>query len=162
MDFRPMRRAPQALSREETLEVLKSAKRGVLSVIGDGGYPYGMYMNPHYNEADGKIYFHGGKIGHKIDALRKDARASFTTIDEGVHDTGREPAWALTFKSVIVFGHVEFVDDFETMVNICRDLSRRFTSDEAYIEDEIRRFATATQVFALVPEYITGKSVHEA
>lgn len=43
----------QALSEEETLDVLRNAKRGVLSVIGDGGYPFGMYMNPHYNEADG-------------------------------------------------------------------------------------------------------------
>ena len=37
MKFREMRRAKQALSPEETLAVLKSAKRGVLSMIGDFG-----------------------------------------------------------------------------------------------------------------------------
>lgn len=38
MKFREMRRAKQALSREEALAVLKGAKRGVLSMIGDGGH----------------------------------------------------------------------------------------------------------------------------
>jgi hypothetical protein len=33
--FRPMRRVRQQLSEDEALEVLKNAKRGVLSVIGE-------------------------------------------------------------------------------------------------------------------------------
>ncbi len=160
--FRQMRRANQALTDEEAIEVLKNAKRGVLSVIGDEGWPYAVYLNPHYNEADGKIYFHGGKIGHKIDALRKDNRACFTVIGDGFHDTSREPAWALTFKSVVVFGHVEFIEDPSFALDICRDLSRRFTKSEAYIEEEIRKAAAAVLVFALVPDHITGKRVHEA
>ena len=40
--FRPMRRIKQQLSEGEALEVLKNAKRGVLSVIGDDGWPYGI------------------------------------------------------------------------------------------------------------------------
>ncbi len=38
MDFRPMRRAKQMLSQDEAIAVLKNAKRGVLSMIGDGGW----------------------------------------------------------------------------------------------------------------------------
>ena len=72
MTFRPMRRIKQQMPDKEALEVLKNAKRGVLSVIGDDGWPYGIWLNPHYREADGRIYFHGAKDGHKIDALRKD------------------------------------------------------------------------------------------
>ena len=44
--FRPMRRIKQQISDDEALEVLKNAKRGVLSVIGDDGWPYGIYVNP--------------------------------------------------------------------------------------------------------------------
>ena len=106
--FRPMRRIKQQLAEDEALEVLKSAKRGVLSVIGDDGWPYGIHLNPYWE--DGRLYFHGAKSGHKIDALRRDARASFTVIDDGVKDDG---GWAYTFRSVIVFGRVEFVDDQE-------------------------------------------------
>ena len=155
--FRQMRRIKQQLSDEESLEVLKKAKRGVLSVIGDGGWPYGIYLNPHFE--NGRIFFHGAKEGHKIDALKKDARASFTVIDEGTKDEG---GWAYTFKSVVVFGRVEFVEDQNEAVEICRRLARRFNPSEADIEDEIRRAAAHVQVFALIPEHITGKRVHEA
>lgn len=155
--FRPMRRIKQMLEAEEALDVLKRAKRGVLSVIGDDGWPYGIYLNPHYE--DGKIYFHGAKAGHKTDALREDARASFTVIDEGVKDEG---GWAYTFRSVVVFGRVEFVDDPTVAIDICRRLARRFNPNEAAIEDEIRRAGAQVQVFALVPEHITGKRIHEA
>ena len=152
-----MRRIKQQLSEEESLEVLKNAKRGVLSVIGDDGWPYGVYLNPHFE--NGRIYFHGAREGHKIDALKQDARASFTVIDDGVKDEG---GWAYTFKSVVVFGRVEFLEDQNEAVEICRRLARRFNPSEADIEDEIRRAAARVQVFALVPEHITGKRVHEA
>ena len=147
---------------DEIHEVLCSARRGVLSVTGDNGWPYGVYVNPFYDEESGKLYFHGGKIGHKIDALRRDPRACFTVIDEGTHDASRPPAWALTFRSVVVFGRVEFVDDHEAALDICRKLCRRFPMDEAAIEKEIQLAGAAVLVFALVPEHVTGKRVHEA
>ena len=43
--FRTVTRFKQALSDEECLEILKNEKRGVLSVLGDDGYPYGMPIN---------------------------------------------------------------------------------------------------------------------
>ena len=157
--FREMRRPKQRLSDEETLDVLKTAKRGVLSMIGDGGWPYGIYLNPYFNESDGKIYFHGSKIGHKIDALRLDNRVCFTVIDDGVQD---DPGWAMNFRSVVVFGRIEFVADRDFALEICRRLARRFNPDDSDIEDEIRRAGAAVQVLALIPERITGKLIHEA
>ena len=155
--FRPMRRIKQQIGEEEAIEVLKNAKRGVLSVIGDDGWPYGIHLNPYWK--DGRLYFHGAKTGHKTDAMRKDARASFTVIDEGVKDEG---GWAYTFRSVVVFGRVEFIDEQENALEICRHLARRFNPNESDIEDEVRRAGQYVQVFALVPEHITGKRVHEA
>ena len=155
--FRAMRRNAQQLDDTTAMEVLKNAKRGVLSVVGDEGWPYGIWLNPHFE--DGKIYFHGAKVGHKIDALKKDPRASFTVISDGEKDDG---GWAYTYKSVIVFGRVEFVEAKDKAIEICRRLARRFNPSEEDIEDEIRRAASHVQVFALVPEHITGKRVHEA
>ena len=57
--FRKMRRFKQELSKEECIEILKKEPRGVLSMQGEDGYPYGMPMTHWYNEEDGKIYFHG-------------------------------------------------------------------------------------------------------
>lgn len=67
--FRPMHRKNQAISPEDCLQLLKQEKRGVLSVLGDEGYPYGMPLNHWYCEEDGKLYFHSGMTGHKIDAI---------------------------------------------------------------------------------------------
>ena len=65
--FRKMRRFKQQLSEEECLEILKTAKRGVLAVLGDEGYPYAVPLDFVYE--DGKIYFHCAKEGHKLDAI---------------------------------------------------------------------------------------------
>ena len=77
--FRELQRKNKQISMEECIELLKKETRGVLSVLGDGNYPYGMPMNHWYNEEDGKIYFHCGKSGHRLDALRKCNKVSFCT-----------------------------------------------------------------------------------
>ena len=157
--FRPMRRIKQQLSDADALEILAKAKRGVLSVVGDDGWPYGIWLNPHYRREDGRIYFHGAKEGHKIDALRRDARVSFTVIDDGVQDEG---SWAYTFRSVVVFGRIEFVENQAFALELCRELARRFNPSEEDIEKEIRMAGARVQMLCLIPEHITGKRVHEA
>ena len=56
MEFRPMRRKRQELPKEECEKILHNATAGVLSVLGDGGYPYGVPIS--YVYAEGKLYFH--------------------------------------------------------------------------------------------------------
>ena len=157
--FREMIRKKQQLSREECVRILKEEKRGVLSVTGDDGWPYGMPLNHWYCEEDGRLYFHSGMMGHKVDALRRDARASFCVYDRGFV---REGEWALNIRSVIVFGRVEFVTDRDRLIRIARGLSHKFTADEGYIEAEIRRSGPKTIMFALVPEHMSGKIVNES
>ena len=74
--FRELVRKNQQLSQEECVSILKSELRGVLSVIGDDGYPYGVPMDHWYCEENGKIYFHSGKNGHKIDAIKNSNKVS--------------------------------------------------------------------------------------
>ena len=156
--FREMLRAKQALPREECVDILRRALRGVLCVNGDDGYPYGMPINHFYNDEDGHIYFHGGRFGHKIDAMRRDARVSFCVMDPGerVGD-----GWWLRFRSVIVFGRVRFLADHDRAMDISRRLSRKFTGDEQYIENEVAQSGPGTLVFELIPEHMTGKTVNE-
>ena len=47
--FRTMRRFKQELTREECLAVLRSQSRGVLSLLGENGYPYGLPIDYWYN-----------------------------------------------------------------------------------------------------------------
>ena len=157
--FREMLRKKQQLSDEECIEILKQEPRGVLSVIGDDDYPYGMPLNHFYCESDGKLYFHSGKKGHKIDAMTRRDKASFCVYDQGFR---REGEWALNIRSVIVFGRIEIITDTEKIYEISRMLSHKFTQDENYIEEEIRKSGPRTYMFALVPEHMTGKLVNES
>ena len=159
MEFREIVRKKQVLSKEECIAILKKEVRGVLSVYGLEGYPYGMPINHYYDEESGCIYFHGGKTGHKIEALKKDARASFCVYDEGYR---REGEWALNIKSVIVFGYTEFVESIEETERVSRALSYKFTDDEEYIRHEIEESLKGTLCFRLVPDHISGKIVNEA
>ena len=157
--FREMVRQKQQLAKEECIEILKNEKRGVLSVLGDNDYPYGMPLNHYYCEEDGKIYFHGGRGGHKIDAMKRHDKASFCVYDEGFR---KEEEWALNIRSVIVFGRIEFIPDRETTYRISAELSRKFTNDEEYIRRELEKSGPGTLMFALIPEHMTGKLVNEA
>lgn len=157
--FRELLRQKKKLSMEECVRILKTEKRGVLSVNGDNGYPYGMPMNHWYNEEDGKIYFHCGKIGHRLEALQKDAKVSFCVYDEGYCNPGQ---WALQVKSVIVFGTIEIVDEKDKIVDITTKLSHKFIQDDAYIQKEIENHAHRTLLLVLTPEHICGKLVEES
>ena len=46
--FREVARKKQVLSREESIALLKTEPRGVLSLIGDEGYPYGLPIDHWY------------------------------------------------------------------------------------------------------------------
>lgn len=156
--FRELSRKSKGLTKEECISILKEEKRGVLSVLGDNGYPYGMPMNHYYNEDDGALYFHQGHGGHRLDALNKSDKVSFCVINKGAKN---ENTWAETFKSVIVFGKIEVIDDLEAIEEVATKLSRKFTNDEEYIRKEIDCFAKKTLLLKLNIEHVSGKKIRE-
>lgn len=157
--FRELIRKNKQISMEECIEVLKNETRGVLSVLGEDDYPYGMPMNHWYNEEDGTIYFHCGKVGHRLDALKKCDKVSFCTYDAGYRKEGE---WALNVKSVIVFGKIEIIDDMDQIIDITTKLSYKFIQDDAYIQDEIAKSGRGTLLLKLTPEHVCGKLVTES
>lgn len=157
--FRELVRQNKKLPMEDCVRVLESETRGVLSVQGDDGYPYGMPMNHFYNAEDGCIYFHCGKVGHRLDALRRCDKVSFCVYDQGYCNEGE---WAYNVKSVIAFGRIELIEDMEQIVRITRLLSLKFIQDEEHIRKEIEQSAHRTLLMKLVPEHICGKLVNEA
>lgn len=155
--FRDLTRKKQKLSSVECKEILKQEVRGVLAVNGDDGYPYALPINFYFNEESNRIYFHSGKIGHKLDAIANSDKVSFCVYDKGYHKDGH---WSLNIKSVIIFGRIRIVDDWsdELMVNFCK----RFTGDMEYIYSEIEKFKSNTAILCLEIEHMTGKLVNEA
>ena len=99
--FRELRRKRQELSLEESLDILNKGTSGVLALLGDNDYPYTVPISYVYDNA--KLYFHGAKNGHKIDALRKHDKASFCVISQ---DKIIPEEYTTYFRSVIVFGKI--------------------------------------------------------
>lgn len=157
--FRKMRRFKQQLETQECLEILKNQPRGVLSVIGDDGYPYGIPMNHWYCEEDGRLYFHGAKEGHKLDAISACDKVSYCVYDEGYRKEGE---WALNIRSVVVFGRMSVVTDEAKIRTICGNLCRKFTDDQEYLEKELKNSLPRVCCLELTPEHMTGKLVNES
>jgi len=157
--FRKMRRFKQQITEGECIDILKEEPRGVLSVIGDEGYPYGIPLDHWYCEEDGKIYFHGAKEGHKLDAIRKCNKVSYCVMDKGYRKDGD---WALNIKSVIVFGRMRIVEDEDKKRKICTEICRKFTDDEAYLQHELENAFPRVCCLELTPEHMTGKLVNES
>ena len=65
-------------------------------------------------------------------------------------------------KSVIAFGRIEIIDDREKVYDIAARLSRKFTDDEEYIAEEIRRSGPGTLLLAMTIDHICGKIVKES
>ena len=158
-EFRDILRKNKDIGVGEGTDLLVNETRGVLSVIGDGGYPYGMPMNHFYNAEDGCVYFHCGRVGHRIDSLKNDNKVSYCVYEQGTRD-GDD--WAYNVRSVIVFGRIEIIDDPDTVACISRQLCYKFTRDEEYINGEIEKYGAATLILKLIPEKITAKRVKES
>ena len=156
--FREMRRIEQQTGREECVRLLKEQPRGVLSMLGDEGYPYGIPLNHWYSEKDNAIYFHCARTGHKIDAVASCDKVSYCVMDEG---SRKEGDWALTFTSVVVFGRMSTVEDDDKKREICRNLTSKFIDDEEFFERIMARAFPALNCLELKIEHMTGKKVYE-
>ena len=157
--FREMRRFKQQISKEDCIRVLKEQPRGVLSVLGDDGYPYGIPMDHWYAEAENKLYFHCAKEGHKLDAIAACDKASYCVMDEGFRKEGE---WALNINSMVVFGRMHVVEDEDKKREICTNLCRKFTDEEAYLQKELTNAFPRVCCLELTIEHMTGKLVNES
>lgn len=157
--FPEMIRKKQQLPMEDCIRLLQDTPRGVLSLESPLGYPYGLPIDHWYNETDGCLYFHCGKRGHKMDAIRHSDKASFCVMDEGYRRPGE---WALNIRSVIVFGRIQILEDREQAIEMVRQLCGKYTQDQEFIEHEIAVSGKNVVVFKLVPDHITGKLVNES
>ena len=99
--FRPIRKKKNELSTEDTKQILREARRGVLAVNGEDGYPYAIPINFIYDETAGRIYFHSSRTGYKLDAIKVCDKVCFTAYGTEIV---REEAWAPHMRSAVVFG----------------------------------------------------------
>jgi nitroimidazol reductase NimA-like FMN-containing flavoprotein (pyridoxamine 5'-phosphate oxidase superfamily) len=154
--FREMRRSKQILVIEDTVAVMDRCTHGILACLGYEDYPYAVPLSFVYS--NGKIYFHSAKAGHKIDAITKNPKVSFTVIDE---DTIVSEEYTTYFRSVIAFGKARIVDGNERLQAFAA-LVEKYSADQPE-EAKHKEIAGCAQAYivAIDVEYITGKEAIE-
>ncbi len=153
--FRPMRRSDKALPEGEVLEMLKTCTSGVLAVCGDDGYPYTVPVSHVY--ADGKIYFHCFKEGHKLDAIRGCDKVSFCVVEQ---DNVVQEEFATHFRSTVVFGRARILTGDEERRHALTCLNDKFSP--LYPQEGAKEIELSWErvcVVEITPEHVTGKGV---
>ena len=156
--FRSMRRKRQQLAHEEAVEILRADTSGVLALAGDDGYPYAVPMS--YVYADGKLYFHSARAGHKVDAVARSPKASFCVIAQ---DDVLPERFTTLFRSVIAFGTIRVLEDEAEKRAAIELLARRYSPNESAesVDAEIGSFWNALCLLELTIEHLTGKEAKE-
>ena len=103
-----MRRKERQRDESFAWDVLKRAPFVTVSMIGEDGAPYSVPVNAVVDDAYRVLYFHCAKAGHKLDAIRREARASFCVVDR---DEVVPEEYTTYFRSVIAFGRVRVIED---------------------------------------------------
>jgi nitroimidazol reductase NimA-like FMN-containing flavoprotein (pyridoxamine 5'-phosphate oxidase superfamily) len=154
--FREMRRGKQLLSPEDTVAVMNRCTNGVLACMGDDDYPYAVPLSFVY--FNGKIYFHSAKTGHKIDAITKNPKVSFSVVDE---DTIVSEKYTTYYRSVIAFGKARIAEGQEWL-DAFAALVEKYSGDQPE-ESKHKEIAgcSKSHIIAIDVEHITGKEAIE-
>lgn len=153
MAFREMRKKERQMTNEQILEVIQSENYGVLSVAGDGGYPYGVPIN--YGWSEGRFYIHHTVAeSHLSDALRQDPKVCFTITARHEMDAA---ILSTHFASVVVFGTARLVTDTEEKVDALRRMMEHLAPDRVEAALEHCKTDTNYLMIEITPEHMTGK-----
>lgn len=156
--FREIRRKRKQIDKESAETLLAQSRRGVLAVNGDDGYPYAIPINYFYDRKSKKIYFHGARVGHKVDALKKCDKVCFTVYG---NETVKEDSWAPFLQSVVIFGRCHLMETDETAMALLKQLAMKYYPNEQLADAEITQSGKAVQLFEIEIEHLSGKEVQE-
>ena len=156
--FREIRRKTKIIDRAVAEALLQSGRRGVLAVNGDDGYPYAVPINYFYDKDAQKIYFHGARIGHKVDSLRACDKVCFTVYG---NERIKEETWAPFVQSTVVFGRCHLMKHDVQAMAVQKKLAMKYYPTEQMVEEEIDKAGKAVQMFEIEIEHLSGKEIQE-
>ena len=156
--FRTIRKKINEISTDAAKTLLQSSRRGVLAVNGDDGYPYAIPINYVYDDDAQKIYFHGARVGHKIDALRACDKVCFTVYG---NETIKEEDWAPFVQSVVLFGRCHLIESGARATTLLKRFAMKYYPSEQLVDEEIAHAGKAVQIFEIKVEHLSGKEIQE-
>jgi uncharacterized protein len=155
--FRDMRRKKQLLADDITIRIMQTGVVGVLAVTGDDDYPYTVPVN--YVYADGKIYFHSAKTGHKVDGIQRNPKVSFCVIDQDEIVPEKLTSY---FRSAIAFGKAKIVTDAAVKQHAMELLIHKYSPGfEEKGAAEVQKGWDSLNVVEITIDHLTGKEAVE-
>ncbi len=149
--------------KELIVEVLNSAEYGVLALYGTK--PYAVPVNFVY--LDNSIYFHGSPKGKKMQILAQNKAVSFNvTVEANIipsyfsSDSGLACPASSFFKSVIIDGTAEIIDQFEEKRKAFTAMMEKLQSEGKYkpLEDsEYDKQLAVVAIVKILVQEITAK-----
>lgn len=157
--FKPIRKKINEIDRSVVETLLQSNRRGILAMNGDDGYPYAIPINYYYDRAAQKIYFHGAKAGHKVEALKASDKVCFTVY--GNERIDESEFWAPYVQSVVVFGRCRLLEAGSESIDRLKEFAMKYYPGEQLVDEEIAHAGRAVQMFEITIEHMSGKQVQE-
>ena len=156
--FRAIRKKKNEISAEAAEQLLLQCRRGVLAVNGVEGYPYAIPINFYFDRENKKVYFHGAKTGHKIEALRACNKVCFTVYG---NETIKGETWAPYMQSAVVFGRCRLMENNTEAMARLKQFAMKYYPEEQLADEEIARAGKAAQLFEIEIEHLSGKEIQE-
>jgi len=151
--FRKLRRDDRKLSLEEGRDILERGIFGVLSTLGEDGYPYGTPLN--YVFDDGRIYFHSACEGHKITNIMFSSKVSFCVVD---FVEILPSSFSTNYKSVVAYGIASLVAEASEKLYALKRLVEKYSPDfEKECEDVSKRSLNTTCIIRIDIQHISCK-----
>lgn len=108
-------------------EIIKKCQVCTVAMV-DQGKPYIVSMNFGYHEKT--VYLHSDGEGHKIDVLKMNNNVSimfYTDTDVFARDEHIGCSWRMRYRSVVINGKLEFIEDFNQKKQALDVMMRNFT-----------------------------------
>ena len=156
--FREMRRKRQAMTPEETIAVLERGSSGVLALAGDDDYPYAVPISYVYDGS--RLYFHSAVTGHKLDAVKRNCKASFCVVDK---DEIIPEEYTTYFRSAIVFGRIRVLEDADEKRAAAEKLALKYAplNGDERLQDAIDKAWHSLCMLEMTIDHMTGKQAIE-
>lgn len=160
-----MKKAFEITDKSMIKQIIDDTTYGTLALCADDK-PYSLPLNfVGHNE---EIYFHGSKKGKKISIIKENANASFSVVEEYSilpsyfsTDSGDASPATHLFKSVIIDGKIEFVDNYDEKAQALEVLMQKYQKEGNYIplnnKEFYEKIINATCLYKLVPSDTSAK-----
>ena len=154
--FREIKLKDRVIGDDKTIEIIKKGSYGVLSTIGEDGYPYGLPLN--YTYFENCIYFHCAQKGHKLENIDFNNKVSFCVVTKSDVLSNE---FDTDYESAIAFGEADVITDDSEKRDILLSVLNKYSAD--YLKagnNYMKKYWDETKVIKIRIEHLSGKA-HE-